>query len=252
MIDIMSDMDDQFHDDPDELDDEFGLDGTPGGSPEDGGDGTFITDGEPLSLDEVFTAMERGHPEAAAALRERWGEDAEENVQYAQSAANELLTPGLYASLEDAGVTGTPDFIELAARLGRQMAGEAGDVGSVSLNALSDSERDQLEDQHAELTTMINDALDRGDPKGAQIHDDARRQIAARIVGQAAGRGPVESVPSRRTILEDRHTKLTRALHDALDRGNHKEVENLDRARNEVARKLVGNGPIIGQITNEV
>ena len=249
MIDIGSSTDDQFEGDLDEFDEESGFEEDFDDQAESEEDGEFITDGDPLSLDEVFAAMGEGHPEAAEALLERWGEDAEENVRHAQSAAKELLTPGLQASLEHAGVIDNPEFIELAARLGRQMSdGE----GRVSLDALSDGERDHLEDQHTELTTRINDALDRGDSAGAQVLDDARRRVAQRITGEAVSRSPVERVPSRRASLEDRHTKLTRALHDALDRGNHKEVQRLDAERNSVARKLVGNGPIVGQLATDI
>ena len=79
---------------------------------------------------------------------------------------------------------------------------------------------------------------------GASLSALNRERSAVRIMprGDAFDGGQAASIEA----LEERHTDLSAAIHEALDRGDRRTAEKLEAARTRVARRIVGAQPIIG------
>jgi hypothetical protein len=201
--------------------------------------------GEANTADDAFAVMSGVDQVGAEALRERWGADADANLAYARSAVSALATSELIEALEESGLGDHPAVIEVAARIGRQLAGEAAGDWVGSDHVLTESA--SLNDRHRRLTEQLHAAMDRGDRRAAETLDRARTQVAEALSGEHISDGYRDwSVGPSSNDLEARHAELTARLHDAMDSGDRAEAERLDRERSRIAQRIVGGGPIVG------
>lgn len=151
---------------------------------------TSGNDGVPdaQATEAMFEAMAALDADEAAALRERWGEDAAANLGLAMSVSRDFTSPALAAFLEESGMGDHPALVEAAATIGRRLAeltSAAEATAACGGDGVSPSEPQNgaLDQQIEALTAQIHDAAQRSDLRLVDRLSQRRDALAERLWG---------------------------------------------------------------------